>query len=409
MRILWFSITPSLFNPHTNTHNGGGWISSLEKIIINEESIQLGVAFEFPKAEFKYNKNNVSYYPIPLYHPNKLEKLFGLIKQNEFINHCLRIIEDFHPDVIQIFGSENDFGILSQYTDIPIVIHMQGCLPPYHNALFPIGMNKYDFFISTKLPWNYRLMGVRSEPSFRKRAQKEIETIQHCNYFMGRTEWDKNLVHLFHPEAKYFHCDEALRDSFLQINMKWEWKVRDKVRIISVISNPWYKGVDLILKTASLLKQFSALDYEWLVYGVQNISFYELKYKINASDVCVKIMGSAKQDELVKALSNSSCYVHPSYIDNSPNSLCEAQYLGVPVLATFVGGIPSLVQDGVTGILFPANAPYTLAGLIEQVVTNKEMSCSLSTKGREVAIQRHNPQTIKDTLIHIYYQILNDK
>ena len=33
MRILWFSVTPSLFNPHTNKHNGGGWIASLEQII----------------------------------------------------------------------------------------------------------------------------------------------------------------------------------------------------------------------------------------------------------------------------------------------------------------------------------------------------------------------------------------
>ena len=409
MRVLWFSVTPSLFNPHTNTHNGGGWISSLEKILHGEKSIELGVAFKFLNAEFKYHKNCVSYYPIPYYRPGLMDKLFNRDKQNEFIKHCLRIIDDFHPDLIQIFGSENEFGILTQYTDIPIIIHMQGCLPPYHNALFPVGMNIYDFFFARKLTWHYRLMGIRSEPSFRKRAQKEIETVQHCNYFMGRTEWDKNLVHLFHPEAKYFHCEEALRDSFLQLNQKWEWKTSTKVNIISVISNPWYKGVDLILKTAQLLKKKTHLNFEWSVYGVQDIGFYESKYGIKASEVGVTVMGSAQQEELVEALCQSSCYVHPSYIDNSPNSLCEAQYLGVPVLATFVGGIPSLVKDGVTGKLFPANDPYTLVGLIQQITTDQMLACSLSIKERKAAAIRHNPQTIRQSLLNVYHQILKNE
>ena len=64
MRVLWFSVTPSLFNPHTNEHNGGGWIASLEQIIRTEENIQLGVAFNFSDDHFRYEKNDVVYYPI---------------------------------------------------------------------------------------------------------------------------------------------------------------------------------------------------------------------------------------------------------------------------------------------------------------------------------------------------------
>lgn len=410
MRVLWFSVTPSLFNSKSNSHNGGGWIASLEQIMRNEPTINLGVAFHFPNSDFKYEQKDVSYYPIPVYQQSKLRRFCRKESKEAMITHCLRIIDDFRPDLIQIFGSENDFGLLCQHTDIPIVIHMQGCLPPYHNALFPVGMNKYDFFFTKGLSWHSRWTGLRSEPSFHKRAEQEIRTIQHCRYFMGRTEWDKRLISLFNPNATYFHCEEALRDSFLNGTKQWSLPMDKKVRIISVISNPWYKGVDLILKTANLLKRFTSLDFEWRIYGVKDIRFFEQKYGILASEVNVFVMGTASKDELVDALCASSLYVHPSYIDNSPNSVCEAQLLGVPILATNVGGLSSIIRDGETGILFPANAPYTLASLIKELSADPKRCQKLSNAAIIQATERHNPKKIRETLLNIYHTILyNDK
>lgn len=408
MRILWFSVTPSLFNPKSNSHNGGGWIASLEEIVRKEPIIDLGVAFHFPNSDFKYERDGVSYYPIPTYQPSRSQRLLGKDNKKTMITHCLRIIEDFRPDLIQVFGSENDFGLLCQHTDVPIVIHMQGCLPPYHNALFPVGMNKFDFFFTKGLPWNSRWMGIRSEQAFRKRAEQEIRTIQHCHYFMGRTEWDKGLISLFNPDATYFHCEEALRNSFLKSTKRWSLPKDKKMRIISVISNPWYKGMDLILKTANLLKRFTTLDFEWRIYGIRNIRFYEQKYGIHTTDVNVKIMGTASKDELVEALCASTIYVHPSYIDNSPNSVCEAQLLGLPVLAANVGGLSTIVRDGETGVLFPANAPYTLANLIKQLSVDPGRCQSLSKAAITQAKERHNPENIRNTLLKIYQNILNN-
>lgn len=410
MRILWFTLNPSLFNPGSNSYNGGGWTASLEIIVRQEQNIKLGIAFIHPESQFKYEQEGVSYYPIPMLQPSMMQRLCGKDNKEAIINHCLHIIDDFRPDLIQIFGSENDFGLLCQRTDVPIIIHMQGCLPPYHNALFPVGMNKYDFFFTKGLSWHFRWMGIRSEPSFRKRAEQEIQTIQHCRYFMGRTEWDKGLVSLFNPNATYFHCEEALRDSFFKGTKHWTLPKDKKVQIISVISNPWYKGMDLVLKTANLLKRFTILDFEWRIYGTRNVRFYEQKYGIRASDVNVKMMGTASKDELVDALCASTLYVHPSYIDNSPNSVCEAQLLGLPVLAANVGGLSSIIRDGKTGILFPANDPYTLAGLIKQLSANPERCQSLSEAAIAQATERHNPENIRNTLLNIYQSILhNDK
>ena len=50
MRVLWFSVTPSLYSSFSNSHNGGGWIASLENIVRSVQSISLGVAFKFVKV-----------------------------------------------------------------------------------------------------------------------------------------------------------------------------------------------------------------------------------------------------------------------------------------------------------------------------------------------------------------------
>lgn len=407
MRVLWFSVTPSLFNPHTNGHNGGGWISSLESIVRTMPEIKLGVAFNFSKvSDYKYENDNVVYYPIPQHRQSHIQRLLKSDDTQAKIAQYIDIIEDFKPDIIQIFGSENDFGLICDKVSIPTVIHMQGSIPPYYNALFPIGMNNFDFIFGRGLSIRNRYVGLRSEPSFRKRAGQEISVIKSCRFFMGRTGWDKNIVSLLNPSATYFHCEEALRDSFIKNLHPWKYQNREKAKIISVISTPWYKGVDLILKTAQLLKKHTPLNFEWNIYGVKDIRFYEQKYKIKASEVNVNLMGSASKDVIAAELADSSCYVHTSYIDNSPNSLCEAQIIGIPVLATFVGGIPSLVKDG-CGLLYPANDPFSLSGLIRRIVSDEKLALKISAAEISAAKQRHDPQQIGQSLLQIYNQILS--
>ncbi len=405
MRVLWFSVTPSLFNPFSNSHNGGGWIASLEEIVRRNQDIQLGIAFYFGSERGRCVKDGVKYYTLPNDTRGFVEKLIKPEKVDDRVDKYLEIIADFKPDVIHIFGSENDFGLICGRTSVPVVIHIQGSLPPYLNALFPVGMNKLDFIIGRGLTFRRRIIGWRSELAFKRNATREIGILNKCSHFMGRTEWDKNLVRLFNPSASYYHCEEALRDSFVNGNRFWKYVYNGNMVIVSVISNPWYKGVDLILKTAKILKVYAKVKFEWNVYGVSDIRFFENKYGIKAKDVNVNIAGSVGKEKLVNALCEASCYVHPSYIDNSPNSLCEAQYLGVPVLATNVGGISSLVDDGKNGILFPANDPYTLAGHIITLNGNRELSENLSVAAHDLAVRRHDPETIGTTLYRIYKSI----
>ena len=114
-------------------------------------------------------------------------------------------------------------------------------------------------------------------------------------------------------------------------------------------------------------------------------------------------------EQVAQELSSSRVYIHPAIIDNSPNSLCEAQIVGCPVIAANVGGISSLVSHNQTGILYPYNEPHTLAFNIMELCQDEEKLQQLSKTERKLALQRHDPDAIFKNLINIYNKIITSK
>jgi glycosyltransferase involved in cell wall biosynthesis len=113
--------------------------------------------------------------------------------------------------------------------------------------------------------------------------------------------------------------------------------------------------------------------------------------------------------DVIELISKSKLYVHPSYIENSSNSICEAQLLGVPVIAANVGGISSIIENEVSGFLFPSNDIIGLAALIVELSHDNEKLNAISAIGMERARIRHNRESILNELKNIYKQVISDE
>ena len=207
------------------------------------------------------------------------------------------------------------------------------------------------------------------------------------------------------PDRVYHYGSEILRPEFYMDSQR---HIPDKLTIVTTSSNPMYKGFDYVLDIADILKNKMDIDFEWLVYGNVNPAFFEKKTGVNHHDVNVKLMGVASAATLRDAISNATLYFQPSYIENSPNSVCEAQILGVPVIATNVGGTSSLIEEGKTGFLVPTNDPYTSAFRISQVADDKELNQQVGKRAREIALKRHDRQRIVEELIATYHEVYSD-
>ena len=108
------------------------------------------------------------------------------------------------------------------------------------------------------------------------------------------------------------------------------------------------------------------------------------------------------------ALTGTSVYVHTSYIENSPNSLCEAQIVGVPSVASEVGGIPSIVSEGETGLMVPSGDAARYAEAICKLLSDKILAESISANSVKAALVRHDRRKIVSGLVSIYGQLAGE-
>ncbi|MGI9598347.1 MAG: glycosyltransferase [Acidimicrobiales bacterium] len=96
----------------------------------------------------------------------------------------------------------------------------------------------------------------------------------------------------------------------------------------------------------------------------------------------VEFLGSKSQAEVAALLPEADIFVLPSYAEGVPVVVMEALATGIPVVATFVGGMAELVEDGVTGFLVRPGDPSQLADRIGRLVGDRALRERMGTAGR---------------------------
>lgn len=121
------------------------------------------------------------------------------------------------------------------------------------------------------------------------------------------------------------------------------------------------KGVNTLIEAAK------KLPYKLMVIGGGPLSD-ELKVKVKDLKSKIEFVGYKQWDEIKILLGKARFMVIPSeWYENNPLSVIEAQCLGVPVLGANIGGIPELIDNGVTGMTFESRDVDNLAKMIEEM------------------------------------------
>ncbi len=416
MRVLWFTLTPCNASEILNSNQlGCGWLTSLEQALTQQEVIQLHICFYSNIKVKTFSHNKTVYYPI---YRNRSSSKIGryltrlsniLSSDKNEIPLLIDVINKVKPDVIHIHGTEENFGLIQNFTEIPTIISMQGILSPYCEKFFsgiPSAVaNKYE---------RYRLQMLKlSAWSYFKnmtaRAYREREMLKKAKYVIGRTNWDFRVAKILALKATYFTNNEILRESFYKIQWKKN-KFENKIRIITVSKNNFYKGLETIIKASSILLTYPGFEFEWLVVGFHPedsvVSVVKKWLGINFSSLPVKFLGKKNETEIAELLLSADIYCQVSHIENSPNSLCEAMLIGLPIVATSVGGTSSLLKDSVEGLLVQDGEPYALSGAIIDIAQNFSRSANYAKAAAKKAKERHSKDTIVSDLISIYKTII---
>lgn len=422
MKVLWLSSANTLFNEKGDrTYNGKGWIASLQEAVTAYcPDIELAVAFVSAEGGSPVTADGVTYYRFRKRSPEGFRKLIhnwsgGRFREN-YDQDISRAVESFRPDIVQVFGCESRLssGIIS-IKGVPVAAHIQGILSECLKAFRPKDMKDSDFILPGTFIDEAVLRNgyIRLYEDYWERSLMESWYLSALKFAFGRTNWDREIIRR-RSGAEYFHIDEVLRDSFYAAAGSWKagpGTAKKKLSVMSTISDAPYKGLDVIMKCAAILKK-KGFEVHWKVAGIKPgchlIDIFERKYHISCRESGIHFLGVMDPEGLISAMRESSVFVHPSYVDNSPNSVCEAQMTGMPVIAAAAGGTPTIVEERKTGLLFTPGDAESLAGHIITLSENQDMAAQLGKAAAEKAVQRHDRTAIASRLRAAYSECIKD-
>lgn len=138
--------------------------------------------------------------------------------------------------------------------------------------------------------------------------------------------------------------------------------------------------------------------------GPQSSDLQKLKTELDLHNVI--FLGEKKGEELDSLIARSYFTIIPSVCyENFPNTIVESFYFSKPVIGSDIGGIPELVQEGKTGLLFRPGNSEELAQKINYLYENPSLQKDLGNKGKQFIEENLNPDLIYQKLMDVYNSV----
>ena len=409
MRIMWLCNTPlpEICSALGMTCHTESWLIGISNQLRINNDIELHYVFpQGVRKRIVHRKiNNIVFWGFYDIHKN----LFHI--ENENIKMFSELTNNIKPDIIHIFGTELPHSlecVKSLYDTSRVIVSIQG-LTSEIAKVYLEGIPFRDKVIGRFVNKQYTsLLTERYE--FYRRGQNEKGLLRNVKNVIGRTDWDQKCVKTINPKCHYYYCSETLREVFYD----GKWDINHIQRNSIFVSQAYYpiKGLHVLIRAIPFIsRQFPNVR----VYVAGNKNFLEngnhygayikkLMKKYHAEKQII-FLDTLSDKRVKERLLSTHISVMPSIIENSPNSIGEAMILGTPIVAANVGGIPSIVRDGVDGYLYTSGNERELAKAICRIFMNDAVALKFSNREYRQSRKLYSRESNAQQLIEIYKQV----
>ncbi len=385
-------------------------------------------ALDGPPADFsnlhpvvkKYHLLERTYYP-PKRPKNALLRVlkgygFLLANLHKDPSVCLKLLKfsRYSQDTKSKYGSEAKRQKLL-YKALPLlssksydIIHCQfGRFGLIALAFKDIGILK-----GRQLITSFRGYGISKY--LKKRGEQVYERLfKEGDFFLADGEFFRHrAVKLGCPEEKIvvhgsgIDCDKfAFAPRYLPAN--------GRVRTATTGRLVEKKGIAYCIRAiAQLAQSHPNIEYHIIGDGPLKADLQHLIQELGVERL-VKLWGGKPQPELIEILNTCQLFMATSVTAADGNqdapvvTLKEAMAMGLPVIATDHGGIPELVEDGISGFLTPERDVEAIAEKLKYLIDHPEVWPQMGRAGRTRVEQNYDVNKLNDELIEIYQRLLN--
>ncbi len=413
MKILWITNIelPAIAHKMGREVYGGGWLAYSSELLSQRVGIELVVFSPVAIGEGyeAINFQGIIYYG---FEPGTFSKVL------------VNVIDSIQPDIIHIWGTEYEYCLetisIAEKKAIldRTIVSIQGlvtyCAMHFFNGIpYEIQRKKtlYERVRHTSL--------IDGLNYYKKNSSYELVALRKAKHFIGRTDWDKACISQNNSMAQYHKCNEILRSSFYCNS--WNVDECDAHTIAFGQSYNPIKGLHYMLKALSIIKERypdvrlrllrkSPYSLSGIKERVKQGSYDKYlmqlieKYNLNNN---IEWLGSYNESQMTEYYKKANVFVSASTIENSSNSIGEAMLLGMPIVASDVGGVKSFIDHRKEGLLYQSDAPYMLADCVMQLFDDRNKACELAENARQRAKVIFDPRNNTDILVNIYRQLID--
>ena len=298
------------------------------------------------------------------------------------IRNLRRIIKEEQADLVQVIGTMYPHGaIAARLERIPVVWQLLSTFAPFpvRCAMMPAILGLSNVVMTTG-------RGV-------------------ANAHPGTSLLGKRLVPFFPP----VDTNEFRPDSARGIKAREEFQVPKGALLVGTVGNfNRQKGHDILVHAASQVCQELPGAY-FRILGEETrsqASFYNEKVMAAANQLGLLKDGRLKFIEpgsrIAELLPAFDLFVMTSRAEGVPTSILEAMACGLPVVATRVGAVGEVVEEGETGCLIPPHNSRAAARAILALLRNSQARWRYGIRARLAAVERYDTTACVQTHLHAY-------
>jgi glycosyltransferase involved in cell wall biosynthesis len=268
---------------------------------------------------------------------------------------------------------------------------------------------------SCPIPRVFQVPGpLHLEHPFYRRA--EIATAGPVDYWIGTCHWiaqrycrsgiapERIFVSNFGVDLDAYACPQRGK-------LRRELGVDETLKLVGMVGYMYApkrllgqtRGIkgheDLIDALAICLKREPSVMGVFIGGAWDNATAYERRVRAYARHRCGdRAVFLGTRGDVAALVPDLDVAVQPSHSESAAHTAVEAQLLGVPVVATQVGGLPDLIKHGETGWLVPPRSPARLAEAILEALGDPDRARTLACAGRERAAQFDSAKNTREVL-----------
>ena len=160
------------------------------------------------------------------------------------------------------------------------------------------------------------------------------------------------------------------------------------------------KGLHFLIDAAEIMSKVRSLNFVVIGDGPEYDN-YVRDVKARGLDSCIRFVGWLGDEELLLFYQTADIYCLPSMQEGLPQSLLESMCVGIPSIASSVGGIPDLIKDGVNGFLIEPGNVDQLVRVLTHLLENPEQGRNIGEKGRDTILSNYTWDATCNRIVHV--------